>query len=512
MTAPEITIEMPKGLSHKELQEKLKDQRWRLDNLYWVVNKEGKRVRFKMNWAQQELYENLHYLNLVLKARQLGITTFMCILELDNAVFTPNTRCGLIAHTRDDAKVIFRDKIQFPFNELPDAIRAHAAPKTDSANELLFRNNSGLRVGTSMRSGTLNFLHISEYGKICAKYPDKAMEIKTGALNTVQAGQFITIESTAEGRSGHFYDLCEEALNHELEGRPLTPLDWKIFFFPWYKEPAYAVPPEQAEMVTITRDLRQYFAQLETETGYQFSEGQIAWYALKKKQQGDEMLREYPSTPEEAFMASVEGAYFVNEMNDMRRDGRITKVPWVPSIPVNTHWDLGYNDKTTIIFTQKVGIEIRVIDYYENSGEGLAHYVRVLREKPYIYGRHCLPHDADHHSLDTGKTRRDSLYEMGLRPIDVVPRIQQEMDGIEASRRILPQVWIDKENCDRLITCLDHYRKEWDDKMGTWKNKARHDEFSDGYKAFETFAVGYRPGGHSRGSTAKRKSRNWRTV
>ena len=94
-----------------------------------------------------------------------------------------------------------------------------------------------------MRSGTLQYLHISEYGQLCAKFPDKAREVRTGALNTVQAGQIVFIESTAEGREGHFYDLCEEAQAKQRMGTPLTPLDFKFNFFPWFRCPDYAIEP-----------------------------------------------------------------------------------------------------------------------------------------------------------------------------------------------------------------------------------------------------------------------------
>ncbi len=92
-----------------------------------------------------------------------------------------------------------------------------------------------------MRSGTLQYLHVSEYGQLCAKFPDKAREVRTGALNTVQAGQIVFIESTAEGREGHFYDLCEEAQAKQRMGTKLTPLDFKFNFFPWFKCPDYAI-------------------------------------------------------------------------------------------------------------------------------------------------------------------------------------------------------------------------------------------------------------------------------
>jgi hypothetical protein len=184
----------------------LADRFWRLDNLYAIQTKEGKKAPFRLNWAQTELLHDLHECSLILKARQLGFTTFIQIFMLDACLFNSNIRAGTIAHRLDDARVIFRDKVKFTYDNLSNVLKAARPIIRDSADELVFANNSSIRVSTSMRSGTLQYLHISEYGQLCSRYPEKAREIRTGALNTVQAGQVIFIESTAEGREGHFYD------------------------------------------------------------------------------------------------------------------------------------------------------------------------------------------------------------------------------------------------------------------------------------------------------------------
>jgi hypothetical protein len=192
-------------IESKLLKDQLSDPRWRLSNLYWITDKSGKRVKFSPNWAQESLMNDLHFCNVILKARQLGFSTFIQIFMLDQCVFNSNVRAGTIAHRLDDAKTLFRDKVQYPYDNLPEAIRNLRPKMSDSAEELLLSNNSSIRVGTSLRSGTLQYLHISEYGKLCAQYSDKAREVRTGALNTVQAGQTVFIESTAEGKEGHFF-------------------------------------------------------------------------------------------------------------------------------------------------------------------------------------------------------------------------------------------------------------------------------------------------------------------
>jgi hypothetical protein len=140
---------------------------------------------------------------------------------------------------------------------------------------------------------------------------EKAREIRTGALNAVQAGQVIFIESTAEGREGHFYDLCEQAQSKQRMGTPLTSLDFKFHFFPWQRCKDYHIDPTG---VVIDAPLRKYFDGLEQTAGIVLSSAQQAWYAKKAETQLADMRREYPSTPEEAFEASIEGAYFAEQL------------------------------------------------------------------------------------------------------------------------------------------------------------------------------------------------------
>src|SRR5688572_24460331 len=139
------------------------DQRWRLNNLYWIIDKAGTRVPFRLNWAQEDLLDNMHFLNLVLKARQLGFTTFIQLYMLDVCLFFKDTQAGVIAHTQPDAESIFRNKIKYPYDNLPDAIKAACPIKRDNTTTLELANNSIIRVGTSLRGGTLQYLHISEF-------------------------------------------------------------------------------------------------------------------------------------------------------------------------------------------------------------------------------------------------------------------------------------------------------------------------------------------------------------
>jgi hypothetical protein len=466
------------------------DQLWRLNNLYWIQNKFGQKVKIELNTFQMRLFEEMHYLNTILKARQFGFTTFIDLFGLDCAIWNANTSVGIIAHNLDDAKKIFRSKIQFPFKNLPEGIRNSIRPDTSKANEYVFANDSSISVSTSFRSGTLQILHVSEFGKIAAKYPEKAKEIKSGAFEAVAVGQIIFVESTAEGRAGEFYDQVEYARQLADKGVELSPMDFKFHFFPWHENPEYR---EDSHSTSIPQDMQEYFESLKEEHGIIVDRGQQIWYVKKAQRLGDLMKREYPSTPDEAFESAIDGSYYGKIIQKLRIMRRITKVPYDPLLPVHTFWDLGINDENAIWFYQNRGAERRLIDYYENSGEGMAHYARILSERGYIYGQHYMPHDAGSKSIQTGKSTVDVARGMGISPVVIVPRAKNQegiLSGIEQVRNMLMTCWIDEEKCSKGIEHLEHYRKEWDDKLASFKRTPLHDAHSNGADSLRTGAVG----------------------
>lgn len=188
-----------------------------------------------------------------------------------------------------------------------------------------------------------------------------------------------------------------------------------------------------------------------------------------------------------SFEAAIRGAYYSDQIEAMRREERITTVAYEPNLPVNTYWDLGVNDATTIIFVQFHNGQKRIIDYYENSGEGLAHYAKVLQDKGYVYGKHYAPHDIQVKELGTGLTRLEQARSLGINFL-ITPNIKVE-DGINAARIVFNSCWFDQEKTDKLIESLSQYHKEWDDKRGVFKNQPYHDWSSHAADAFRYFAV-----------------------
>lgn len=200
---------------------------------------------------------------------------------------------------------------------------------------------------------------------------------------------------------------------------------------------------------------------------------------------------QYAQEFECSFDAAIQGAYYGKAMALAERDKRIARVPYEPQLSVWTAWDLGIGDSTAIWFAQQAGQEVRLIDYYESSGVGLDHYVKILRDKPYAYADHILPHDAEVKELGTGRSRVETLRSLGMNNIRIIPA-QSVEDGINAGRLLIPRCWFDSDKCQRGIEALRQYRAEYDDKLQTLKNRPLHDWTSHAADAFRYLALGIR--------------------
>lgn len=201
----------------------------------------------------------------------------------------------------------------------------------------------------------------------------------------------------------------------------------------------------------------------------------------------DEYAQEY----ECSFEASVKGAVFARELQAIREQGRITRVPFDPAIPVDTDWDLGVGDATAIWFTQSLYTgEVRIIDYYENNGVGLPHYLQLLNDKAlqlgYAYGTHWAPHDIEVKELGTGLSRKETAYSLGLN-FQVTPKVSLD-DGIHAARMLLPRCWFD-EKANAGIEALQSYRWDYNTRIREFKPVPVHDWASHAADAFRGLAV-----------------------
>lgn len=190
--------------------------------------------------------------------------------------------------------------------------------------------------------------------------------------------------------------------------------------------------------------------------------------------------------------AAIRGAYYAKQIAAARKDGRLTRLPYDPALPVDTDWDLGMADKMTIWFSQSLRTgEVRLIDYYQNSDYGIEHYANVLKERGYSYGEHWAPADINVRELGTGKSRLEVAKSFGIH-FKVTPKLTIA-DGIDAVRRLLPRCWFDEAKCEAGIEGLTHYRKGWDERLQQFKDEPEHDWASHPADSFRGLAVRHRP-------------------
>lgn len=470
-------------------KEELSDKLWRLTHLYYITDKQGNEIKFNLNWAQIQLYEREWHQMLVLKARQLGVTTYFAINFLDDCFWYANTNSGIIAHRKEDAEDIFKKKVKYAYDRMPQWTRTFNSATNDRSGELAFENGSSYRVSTGFRSGTYQRLLVSEFGKICAKSPDVAKEIVTGSLNTVSSDQVIAIESTAEGREGYFYDFSKQAESLALSGCDLSPMQQRFFFFPWFDEPGYR---ESSEAIVVSKETNAYLDYVESERKRKIDEEQRRWYEMKLKMLGDSMKQEYPSTPQEAFESANEGLYYGSQLAKIRATGGVCRVPYDDSSVVHTAWDIGLDDFTSIwCFQVGRGGEVSIINYYENWDEGASHYCDWLNKQKYRFGRHIFPHDARKRDAGSKTQYLDHVTPL-LEGRFVVLDIKEcdKLEGIQTVRSMLSRCVFDEEKTGKGFRHLEAYKKVWDDRLGCYKNTPLHDEHSHAADSFRYLAVG----------------------
>jgi hypothetical protein len=465
------------GLTEAELRERLKDPHWRIRNLYYVLDEDANTVLFIPNEVQAKFLDDIWYRNVIPKARQRGFSTVAQLMMLDACLFKPNTGAAIIAQDEDTAKGIRNNKIKFAYDRLPEFLRRGVPLTTDNVTELQWANGSFMLVALSTRGRTLQYLHVSEYGKICARAPDKAKEIQAGSLPSVDQHGVIVIESTAEGQEGDFYEKCQQALAWRETGRPLSPMHYRLHFASWWDAVKYETDPE---FVTISERDQAYFHRMEPLIGRELPPRKRAWYVAKRDNDfgGDQemMWSQYPTTVEEAFMVSTEGTYLADQMSLARRQGRITRLNYNPTLPVDTFWDLGYgSDDTCLWCMQTDGVKELFIDFLEFHGEPPSVVVREMQRRGYVWGKHYLPHDGNKRNAETFalKTYADQLTDLGLKNIEIVPRADDLVQAINLMRDDFANDWYDEEKCAEGIKHLAGYRKDWNDRLGVWSTTPR---------------------------------------
>ena len=486
---------MDNNTERNNIESKLSDQMWRLNNLYYIVNKDGDKVLLKLNWCQRELLENLWYRSIVLKGRQFGITTAIQAYILDMCIFNNNLSAGVIADTMPHAEAIFNDKIKFMYDNLPPDIKEAAPAIQTSRRELTFANGSAIRVNTSFVSGTIGLLHVSELAATAADSEQKAQSIMTHTAAAVPMKGTIIVECTSRGPGGMFQKIWGEAVQDMKdidEGKmSLSPLHYVPRFFPTYSHPEYRVTDPKFQMSDM---LHVYFDQLEEKTGADIEQDFKVWYSIVSKQFGDRIRTEYPNTMAEAFDVLIEGAIFDSYVREVETDGRIAELPVKRTLPVNFAFDIGYTDYTAIWGWQQDSGWSNFIWAYSNRFKDATFYCQLLdelrAERGWSIGTVYLPHDSKQKSAAAvAGSVEDIFLDRGFR-VETLARPSVKNASIEATRQVFDSCRFDRVACAEGIKALKTYRWKFDAVAGVFTRTIHHDDFSHFADAFQTYALG----------------------
>lgn len=451
---------------------------WRVTSwkLYKIKTKDKGIIPFIPNKHQMLFYEYKQKYPLIVlpKARQLWYSTAEQIWMFDEVLFRKNFVAWVIADKQDTSLAIFRDKIMIARDNLPPRLKSAYKVQTDRANELSFTNesvnsNSRISVSTWYRWGTLQALHISEFGKICAERPQAAREIVEWALQSVAKWQSVVIESTAKGSDWPFYDFAMWAKSIQDEWREPNEMEYKLLFVPRHAEEWYRLEGN----IMLPPDLVQYFKMLEEEHDIHLTQEQKNWYYMKKSTLNDAMLREYPSFFEECFQYAVEWAYYMKDVTLARQQQRICNINPSPHLKVHTAWDLWWSwwwDDTVVWFFQVYNWNIYFIDYRDGTWYAWLDVLEIVKNRQYNFGRFIWPHDIEHNF--TWESRRQMAKNVWVQ-FDTL-QSASITDGIQYVRSLFHKMYFDKTKCERWIKHLENYRRKRDNTNGTRYDKPEH--------------------------------------
>lgn len=506
---------------YNSLRPLLSNRHWRINHLYHVIDKDGKIVRFTLNWAQLRLHNGLHHYNNILKARQLGISTYTALLILDTCLFTPNYTAGIVDRTGPESKKKLA-KIKFAFDHL-DHLPPNPTPQDRDlatigswiknemkgtyigATEAKFPNGSTIYAGTSLRGGTHQFIHISELGSVAIHNPSKAEETITGTLNSIDQSGIVILESTHEGgQFGLNYRLITEAM--DLVGKPLSPLDPKFWFFSWIDQPEYRIKGGQ---FSGSPELAKYFQSLQTDYSITLTDEQKAWYEAKSRTQGYKMRQEYPTIPDEALNPIASGTIYGSQINRLRELGRLTaEFQPDPYLPIYAAFDKGMADFTSIWWIQPRSDGLfSILDNYTANGLPLDHYISELRKRDSLFGRIkdvILPHDGVTRDYN-GVKYYEKIEQAGYSTI-LVKRTSDIWASIDTTRTLLRYAVIHarcskkttphnmKEGYISGVDALANYQMAPPGKNGVTRNEPLHDICSHASDALRTFSDAWAAG------------------
>lgn len=493
------------------LKKRLSDKLWRLQNLYHIKDAEtGRIIKFVPRPEQMTIFEALEAgvrKIIILKARRLGMSTAIDVFAADEATFNAGVQVSIVDKNQDDAAKKLNTIVKVAIDNLhPEIFKRCKFPRSnDSALEIQIDDTiSTISAATKARGGTNQLLHISEWGVIQADDPKRSEEILTGSLPSAEHGVTIVETTWKGGRGGHLWRLVKRAMETPEDQR--TDKDWRLFFFPWWRDPTYTIA---GNVANIDQETVKYLSEKEEELGIKFTPGQKLWYAQTRADIGMFIYREFPTTVDECFRAPIEGAIYAQLLDRIRSEGGISNSRVDGSALVHTFWDLGSPMNTVTWYAQIVGNEIRIIDCdMELDMTPVERAAHILR-KGYNLGFHYLPHDAAA-TERSGRTFQGEMEAAGLKNTRVLPRTHDIWIGINRTRQLMPRMSFRIPACERGLEALTSYHALTISGSGIAKDEPVHDWSSHAADALRSLAeaemAGLLQGGSSIAVHSRRRS------
>ncbi len=465
---------------------------WRLRNLYHIKQaSDGRIIKFAPRPEQQRVYDMLFKEGvkrlIILKARRLGMSTALDVLLTDQMLWNAGTQCSLVDQTAADAERKLATIAKVALDNLPP-VALQCIEKVRDSGSILEVSVAGeaassFFAGLRARGGTNNWLHLSEWGVIQADDPRRSEEILTGAIPSAEHGRIIVETTWKGGRGGHLWEIVKGAL--ETPEAAKTDKDWRVVFFPWWKDPTYVV---EGDVSTISPAISQYLDQMQSQTGHTFSDQQRLWYDRQSRDLGLFIFREFPTTLDECFKSPVEGAIYAGELDKLRASGAISAFKTDNSTLVHTAWDLGSPVNTVVWYFQVIGgNEVRVIDCDMDLDMTPVQRVGHMLAKGYSYGAHFLPHDAAA-TRTSGKADAQVYTEAGLANVRVLPRTHDIWIGINACLQMFPRFSFRLPACERGLDALANYAYKRSSATGIVVNEPVHNWASHAADALRMIA------------------------
>jgi hypothetical protein len=495
------------GMGVEEFAGNLADPVWRICHIYTIRSEEGKPIPFRPNEEQKEvlreIYEEGSRILVILKARQLGMSTLLCLISLDTILFGTSVEAILIDYNSINAKKKLREKVIYAWDHLSPLLKAQFFVKTKSLQTGEFslgpaalagqegdaeaKPYSTYIAGETPRGGTFQFTHISEWWEIAARYPQRSSDILTAGWPAGEQGVRVIETTVHAGKHGEVWHIAKQGLDYKDEPLPKeqrSPKTPVVMFFPWWRKQSYR---EHGSASLIRPETHAYFADISKQLpGVQFDDAQKLWYQIQADTLGVFVKGQYPSLIHEVWSAPVKGAVWAEALATAKKAGRLGDVAHDGGLEVDCFFDLGAPDTTACLYVQHVSGHQHFIDYDIGLQLDLPDRLRHMAGKGYRFGTFYLPHDAaarQKNGVSFQREFEDELKSQGIQGrVVVLPRTNNVWLGVNKFNLMLStSIWVDEKKCAKWIESASLYRRKPDpNNAEVFTDDLVHDQHSHG--------------------------------